>query len=273
MVARGFKSRLAQALVLIISLSFPSLACQTSGNKDTADREQEVLRTQKALVRNSLDSGKPEAALQHLRGILRQFPKDAEGHNLMGLAQLALKNPGRATHHFLTSYKLDKQPATALNLSSAYLEGGDFDKAIKVLTVMLRDKTKDAYPYRERVLHNLGFAHLSKGDMNKARLYFTDALTENPAFYPTHIELARLYEKTKRPALAALSYRKAVDYCDVCFEPVEALTRLYTKLGRPIEARRALSRFYKTEGVSAADRARAGQLLKIGSAPSAKRRG
>jgi len=239
-----------------------------------AERQKEVIQSQKAMVRNSLDSGRPEAALQNLRVLLRQYPEDAELHNLMGLAQLALKNPARAIHHFLSAYKIDEQSATALNLSSAYLEGGDYSKAIKLLNSLMKETGKDAYPYKERVLHNLGYAHLKQGDMAKARGYFLSALAENPAFYPSHLELARLYEKTKRPALAAKSYRQAIDYCDVCLEPVESLARVYMKLGKATEARRTLIRYAKIEGVSPADRGRANHLLRLSSLPAnGKRKG
>ena len=90
---------------------------------------------------------------------------------------------------------------------------------------------------------------------------FHQALDENPTFFPSHLELARLYERTKRPAMALKSYRRSMDYCTLCFEPVQALTTIYQRMHRVEDARKLLIGFDKIEGVAPEDRVRANDML------------
>jgi Tfp pilus assembly protein PilF len=245
------------------------VGCQTTtpdgrtSQENGAVNKTDVLDSQKALVRNAIDTGKPEQAMQSLRTMLRSRPDDASLHNLMGLAQLATKNTDRAIASFRKSYSLEPTPATALNLSSAYIEGGDYDRAIRLLKRLLEpQKGKEEYHYKERLYHNLGYAYVKQKNVAKAKAYFQEALAENPAFFPSHLELARIYESTNKPAQAIRTYRASIDYCAICYEPVQALTALYLKTGQRSDAQKALMRFTKTDGISAHDKDAAMRLLR-----------
>jgi Tfp pilus assembly protein PilF len=248
---------------LIFSLTFLNLACQTDKVVKTPAKSQEVLETQKTLARSHLDAGKPDAALQLLRSMQRDHPDDPTVQNLLGLTHLAMRNAPRAARHFAKAYKLDKSPGMALNLSSAYIESGDFEKSTRLLLAMIKTKEFQAYLHKERAYHNLGYSFERLSQNSKAEEWYQEALDENPAFFPSHLELARLYERTGRPAMAAQSYLRANDHCHVCFEPVYALTMLYVKMNRPTDARKILVRFGKTDGIAAADRQKAKELLNM----------
>src|SRR5690606_18622316 len=97
----------------------------------------------------------------------------------------------------------------------------------------------------------------------KAESYFKAAVEENPSFYPSHLELARLHKLLGRPALAMRSYREAMDYCHICLDPVSELTTLYVKAGKMGEARDILIKYNKVQGVADADRKKANGLLNI----------
>src|SRR4051794_28813298 len=97
--------RVGVTFILATALS----ACQTTGTDKPKATPETLLEEQKAIIRASLDSGKPEAALQQLRDLVRSNPQDASLQNLMGLTQLALKNPTRAVRYFQTAFRLDKQ--------------------------------------------------------------------------------------------------------------------------------------------------------------------
>jgi len=227
---------------------------------------------QKALIRNSLDTGHPEQALRSLRAMLREFPDNASLYNLMGLTQLALKNPSRAVRAFQTAYKLDQQPSSALNLSSAYIASGDIGRALRLLNGLLKETAKNHYQYKERIYHNLGYAYVRQRRWTTAEHWFHEALDENPTFFPSHLELARLYESTHRPAMAVKEFRRSMDFCHVCFEPVQALTSLYMKLGHQTDARRMLIQYGRMDGVAAADKTKATQLLRLVTTSDLKRR-
>jgi Tfp pilus assembly protein PilF len=256
---------LVNCTYLAITLSLSVLACQTSGKNELSEeaKASQILDTQKQLARNHLDSGSPEAALSVLRPLVRQNPDDASLQTLMGLTQLGLHNPPRAIQNFRKAYKIDKQPGSALNLSSAYIESGSPEKALKLLAAILKNKKMStSYAYRERIFHNIAYSYVKLGENKKAESWLNQALEENPTFFPSHLELARLYEKTKRPAMALKAYRKAIDYCHVCFEPVESFANIHLKIGNPLEARNALIKFTRVEGIASSDRAKAEQLLK-----------
>ncbi len=259
-------------LYLSISLAVTSAACQTTPPVETSAKEQAVLDAQVAIVRNALDNGKPDAALQSLRGMLREHPNDSNLNTLMGLTQLSLKNPGRAVRHLQIAFRATKQVSTGLNLSSAYIEAGDHAKAIQLLGALLKQADRDRYPYKERIFHNLGYAHLRQAKPGQAEQAFKEAVEENPTFFPSHLELARLYEKTKRTALAMKTYRTAIDYCTVCFEPVKALASLYIQAGRNGEARGLALQFAKIEGTSANDRAAADEIVRLATTSGLNRR-
>ena len=250
-------------LLLISSLSLALTSCQTTDQPSASEREASVLESQKALVRNSLDEGKPEMALKYLRELTTLYPEDASILNLMGLTQLALKNPTRAATFFLRAYKADKSVAAALNLSSAYLENGDYKRAITLLKAMTKQAEKEKYEFKERIYHNLGYAYLKLNQMTQATTWFKTALEENPTYFPASMELARIYEKTNRPAMAAETYRHAIDYCRSCFEPVQSLTMIYLKMGKIFEAKKLLVDFDRTDNIPANDRAASKRLRKL----------
>lgn len=252
-----------KALGLTSSLTLGSFSCQTSGTRkpDAETQEKAVLESQKDLVRNALDTGKPESALKSLRDLLLVFPDDASLQNLMGLTQLALKNTMRAQRHFQIAYKLSPEVATGLNLSSALIEAGEYRKAQKLLLALSKVADKSRYRYKERIYHNLGYCALKQNQISKAEEWYKVTLEENPTYFPAHMEVARLYEDTGRPLLAMQSYRQAVDYCRNCFEPVEALTRLYVTTGQANEAKRLITQFLRNEELPESDRMRAVDLL------------
>ena len=250
----GFQISILRAL---LSLMPVLAACQTAGHTDTGSPESAIIDSQKAIARNALDTGKPEAALNSLRMLLQQHPDDASLHNLMGLTQLSLKNHPRAIKEFQAAFKRDNQVATGLNLSSALISAGEYQRAARLLTQLLSQAESTSYAYKERLYHNLGYTYAKERNSAKAELWLQRAVEENPTFFLSHLELARLYERSNRPEKAVASYRKAMDYCLVCFEPVQALSSLYIKTGRTGEARRVLMQFGKNEGVSADDLAKA----------------
>ncbi len=252
---------LIKSVYLFISLTAILSACQTSGSRDQQNSVLAMHDAQKEIVRNALDTGKPESVIETMRTMVREHPNDPETHSLMGFTQLALKNPLKAVKHFKLAYKLKPDVATGLNLSSALIEASDTATASKILPKLVKIAEKENYRYKERIFHNLGYAAIKQKDLKKAESWFKTAIEENPAFFPSHLELARIYEQAKKPAEAIASYRRASDYCLICFEPVDALAKIYTQLGRHAEAKKILIQFTKQEGISPVDREHAQSSL------------
>lgn len=258
---RRWKRCLGIQLPLILILSCFLDACQTGKDHSNAEKATEVFESQKALVRSHLDAGKPDLALGVARDLLKKREDDASVQTLMGLCHLALQNPARAVRHFTQAYKLEATAASALNLSSAYLEAGEFHKATRLLLALTRSPKGRDYQHKERIYHNLGYAHARLNNTAKAEQWLNEALDENPTYYPSQVEIAQLYAHSKRPAMAVKAYQKASDSCVVCYEPVEALAKIYMQMGRLPEARRVLLRFSKAEGVGEGDKRKAQKLI------------
>jgi Tfp pilus assembly protein PilF len=262
-------AQLPKQLLLMTILSFGASACQTTGpDAPPTSKEAQLLESQIGLVRQSLDSGHPENALASLRPLLRARPDDPKLLSLMGLTQLALKNPGRAVAALQKAYRLDKRCATGLNLSAAYIEAGDYEKAAALLANLRKLAEKERYATPERIYHNLALVALKQKHTTHAERFYRQALEENPTYYPTHLELARLYETTRRPAMAMKSYKQALDYCQICYEPLEGLSKLYVKMGHALDARVAIAKYVQNENVAPEDKARADRLLKMAARPT-----
>ncbi len=245
---------LLKFVYLIISLIPILSACQTTPSPEAQNSGKTIIEAQKSLVRNALDSGKPETVVETMRSMTREYPKDPEVQSLMGLTQLSLKNPQKAVKHFKIAYKLKSDVATGLNLSSALIEANDTDNATKILLKLTKLAEKEDYRYKERIFHNLGYTALKRRDLKKAESWYQAAIDENPAFFPSHLELARIYEQTKRPTQAITAYKRAIDFCLICYEPVEALSKIYIQLGKKEDAKKLLTQFTKQEGISPQDR-------------------
>jgi tetratricopeptide (TPR) repeat protein len=255
-----------------LSLAPALSSCQTSGSGAKAesltpgkprDAAAQIYSNQKQVAKNALDTGRADQAVQQLRILLRSHPKDAELHTLMGFARLTLKNAPRAVKDFQTAAKLDPSIANGLNLSSAYIEAGDNERAVELLKKLNVRAAEEDYEFKERILHNLGYAHVKLKRYANAERWLKMALEENPAFFPSHLELGRLYQVTKRPALSMRSYRTAIDYCHQCYEPVQSLTSLYMAAGRYAEARDVLLGYMRQENLPAKDREQANKLLRM----------
>jgi tetratricopeptide (TPR) repeat protein len=250
------------ALLIISILSLGVNGCQTTQESTIEQKRAKILQSRKDLVRNSIDTGTPHIALRDLRILLQKYPNDLELHTLMGFAQLALKNHTRAVRHLRFAFKKDSSIKNGVNLSSALIANGESERAIKLLRSLLKRNDLVPYTYQERLYHNLGYANYKMNRFTTAETWYKKALVENPTFYQSHVELARIYKQTKRPAMARKSYRQAIDYCHVCFEPVENLSNLYFRIGQPNEARKVLLSFTRIDGITPTDKTKAHKLLK-----------
>ena len=253
-------------MIAALSLSLLISACQTSGK--TNEDEQALLNGRLQIARNSLDQGRPAEALGELRQLIREYPQNPTVQTLMGFTQLALGNKGKALGFLRKAFQLSPTVANGLNLSAAYIENRQYKRAIRLLGKLAKQAPK--YEYPERIYHNLGYVSEKMKDTRKSLVFYKKALEENPTFYPAKLQLAKAYQKLGRKNLALQAYREAMDYCHVCYEPVESLARGYIQNGQLRHARDLLLRYGKIRGVAKTDMNKARKLLRMVSAMKQK---
>ncbi len=248
------------AINSLFILSMP--ACQTLKNQNAErSREEELLNTQKNVAINYINQGLPNLALRELRTLSSQYPKDPDFKNLLGLTYLAMQNPGTALSYFEESYRLAARPSVALNLSSAYIETKQYDKAIKVLRDLRESPEGKEYPYPERISHNIGLAAERFNKPKMAEKYYKLALRDNPFYYVSIMRLGQLYESTQRADLALEQYQKGREACSKCFDPIQALVTQYTKAKQPAKAVALIQEFLADRELENTDRTKARKLL------------
>jgi len=247
-------------IFFIISMS----ACQTLRKpEEQIDKQAEILNAQKTLIVSFLNQGLPQMAHKELRSLQHQYPDDADFKNLMGLTLLALENPRRAIGHFQESLKIQPRASVALNLSSAYIEAQDYDRAIRLLMNMTKNEGMKNYRFPERIAHNIALAAERKEDWRMAERFYLQALSDNPQYYLSLMRLGQLYEKTERPKLAIQQFLTARAACNQCYDPINGLVMNYLALKAPTRAMETIRVFLQQKEITQPDRDRAMKLLQM----------
>lgn len=247
-----------------ISLALVLTSCQSlMGPSEEEAKNETILRTKKSLVISFLNKGLPGIALKEVKTALKKYPKDADFKNLMGLTQLALKNPRASFKYFKKAYAMEKRVPFALNLSSAYIEAGQNQKAISLLKRLKKHPKFSEYKHPERVHHNMGLSNERLKNTREAIRYYRRALSSNPSFYISLIRLGQIYQKKGWNKKARNQFRTAAKACPQCFDPINGLTMTYIAQGKPRKAIRILNKFLKNQKVTEGDKTRAEDMLKM----------
>jgi pentatricopeptide repeat protein len=245
----------ANHLVLCISLIAILAGCQTSNSKQEATKDLSLEEsTSLSIATSHLNNSRPDKAIEELKPLLQENPNHYQALNMTGLAHLALSNGSRAQELFQKAISIRPEIAISVNLSSAYLQNKRFRDAEKLLNQMLKDPKFQEYEHKERIYHNIGLALSNLKKPLSAKVYLDRAVHENPLFYLSHMELASLNFKLKRPADALASLEKARFACPTCFPPVQGQIKWYQSKGDSRMVKRILRDYKMTEGVTMKDR-------------------
>jgi Tfp pilus assembly protein PilF len=244
---------------IMISLILATTGCQTDKTSRT-DTFTPDTDTNLSVAAAFLDGGQPQKAMFELRGILEKEPKNSKALTLMGLAQLALKNPKKAVEHLEKAWTLEAKSEHALNLSSAYLENNQLDSAQKIIKKGLNLKEKPPYRHKERFYHNLGLVAERKRRLDLAQKSYEEALVENPTFYLSRARLAQIYESKKMTKAAQEHWEMARAACPSCFEATSHLSQIYKGKGDIKTALGLVRDYRKIEGLTTHEMKSAAEL-------------
>ena len=234
-------------------------SCQTSGKAE--QDAAKVLTSQKNIVVSYLNSGMPSQAHGELRKILGEHPDNDDFLELMGVTQLALKNPDKAVFYLRKAYQLNDRAKTGLNLSSALIAAGLLPQAQRLILTLLRDKSDTVYPRIERFYHNLGLIYQERGGYKRAEHYYRKALAENPSYYLTLLKLGLLCRQQQRYDDAVIWLHKAKNFCRKCLEPVSHLSTIYVHMGKQQLAFSTVDTYSRQTGLNLQER-RAALILR-----------
>ena len=235
-------------LIIVLNL----LSCQTF-RPEEGSKDDTVLDNQLAAASSFIDNGEPQKALNEIKPLLLSNPDDAAVNNVAGLTQMALKNDKKALFYFRKAFALDNAPTYGVNLAAALSENGQYNEGEKILIKILNQKNFKSYRYPERIFHNLAKIKEHQNQFKMAEKYYRRAISENPTYYLTKFQYAKLLDRTKRPGLALHMMEEAQTACPVCPEPVEELVKKYRSLGKTAQAKVLIQSFIKTDGVPDSD--------------------
>lgn len=213
-------------LVLVISLLFFS-ACG-GGKRVEENREDRSLSDQKGLAVASYYRGNFQQAVEDIKKAEEINPNDPEVHLIRGAIYLKVKDYNQSEVSYKRAVELKPDYSEArFNLCGLYLTTGNLDGAIEQCSKAASDVV---YKLRVNAITSLGTAYFRKGDINKAKGYYEQALQLNPAFVFTHNELGKLYMATGKEQEAIEEFRRAVEGYDLYDDAHYNLALAYLKV-------------------------------------------
>jgi tetratricopeptide (TPR) repeat protein len=130
------------------------------------------------------------------------------------------------------SVRIDAGGAYGYNaLGIAYLEQGQYGKAIPAFRDAFRRAPRWSYP-----LHNEALAHIEEGDYASAIRLYQQAMRLTPTYGYLPYNLGLVYQRLNRRKDAEVSYRKAIALGPNSAEPYNALGTLKASEGKTAEA-------------------------------------
>jgi tetratricopeptide (TPR) repeat protein len=199
-------------------------------------------RAQQVLLRYLAGEQEPQTREDFLRGgIYAEAAKQLTPESLFlegrrdffnGRALLFEKNFAKGADLLEQAIRTDPAGAYGYNaLGIAYLEQGDFDRAIPAFRDAIRNAPHWAYPR-----HNLALAYMETGNYDGAIRAYEDAMRIAPKYAYLSYNLGLVYQRLNRRKEAENSYRKAMQLAPDSAEPYNALGSLHANAGRAGEA-------------------------------------
>ena len=159
------KSLLKKA-VLAALIAVPLTGCNTTGTSSHAPADSSNF----VYSRDGIVTHSPQSDHASLKG-------DSSRRLLeLGKENFRMQNYGLAERYFREAVARRTDNASAwAGLAAAYDQLGNFEKADRAYKALIDLKGNDA-----RVLNNMGYSYLLRGDYNKARKYLNRAQDANP---------------------------------------------------------------------------------------------
>ncbi|AMK78186.1 MULTISPECIES: XrtA/PEP-CTERM system TPR-repeat protein PrsT [Methylomonas] len=171
--------------------------------------DENHIPSQIALVEMELNHGKPVFALNRTESLLKQYPKRAFPHQLLGLIADHDKNFSLANNHYQTAFELEPDTTSLMQLYESFKKTSQPDKAFALLEQWIKKHPQDQLPMA-------AFANelLNNGKFKEAEHYYDTLLKQFPNEPQFLNNLAYVYLNTgndKALSLAEQAYKLAPD--------------------------------------------------------------
>lgn len=162
--------------------------------RQAVEQDPGLWRAWNAIGRNYALEGDAEKALASYDRALLADDKAASTYNNRGMTLIMAMRYSEAESSFRHALMLDPAlEAAKMNLRLALAWQGQYDEAVAEL------KRGEA----PRVLNNIGFVAMERGDFATAKLFFTKSMEISPSYYPVAAKNLEYLEERKKIAAAA----------------------------------------------------------------------
>ena len=152
--------------------------------------------------------GRLTEATKEFSDLVRDNPRSAAGHLMLGLLMHAQRNTRAAIEHYEKAVELDPRTAApaANNLAWLYAESGEnLDRALELAQIARFHLGADPEP-----LDTLGWVYMKKGVMSQAETFIRQAVDLNPKNPVYHYHLGVIYSQKGDDANARKSLQRAL---------------------------------------------------------------
>lgn len=226
-----------------------------------AEKEARLMQAELSLAKEYLDRGEANLAWTNLRPLYQRAPRQPAVLNLVGLTHLALENYQSAISVLQKAYTLHPTAVSGLNLSSAYLATGQYEKARLLLQNLLSKYPR--YEYRERLWHNMALTYEHEQRWHEAVRTYELAIKTNPNFTLSFLRSAALYTRLHQEQRGLHYYSKALRLCPSCYEAVASIASHHLQQGQIAAAIKLLQAYTKQKNTPRKDRKDALNLLSL----------
>ncbi|HRP70366.1 MAG TPA: tetratricopeptide repeat protein, partial [Turneriella sp.] len=184
--------------------------------------------------------GMYQEALAALERAQRLRPDLVEAQNLKGQLQYQNQDLKGAEETLKHAIETSKDPLAYYNLGMVYKKDGKFAEAKSAFLDALNVASAGEIAYKAAT--QLGMLHATQGDLPNAKYYFERAVALSPATAKYHYNLALVLHQLGESERAVRELDEAIKLGSENPQTYMYVARLYSELGRPQDAEKALER-------------------------------
>lgn len=211
-MTRRFSICCSNVLLLALIIALSLIACRTI--KEVSEKDQAASESYYMLAVTCYRDGKVIDAIGSLKEAEKLNPRDVQVKNMFGIIYIGKKMWAAAEKSFKEAIEIDPEFSDAyLNLSTVFMENGEFEKAIEMLKKPANDLM---YPRKDLAYDNMGWCYHKLGDNIKAIEYLIMATTENPKQCHAWYNMGLIYKSDSKYSQAVKAFAKCTTVSEKC---------------------------------------------------------